>query len=60
MTFSWPQDHTGWTLEMQTNSLDIGLSTNWVVVPGSAMTNQITVPIDPSIPLAFYRLALLP
>jgi autotransporter-associated beta strand protein len=60
MTFSWPQDHTGWTLEMQTNSLNVGLSTNWVVVPGSTMTNQITVPIDPSIPLAFYRLALLP
>ena len=49
----WPQDHTGWTLQVQTNSLT---GTNWVIVPGSTLTNQIQFPIDPANQSVFFRL----
>jgi autotransporter-associated beta strand protein len=54
LTFSWPGDHTGWTLQSQTNSL---LGT-WFDVPGSASTNQITIPVDLAKPDVFYRMIL--
>lgn len=28
LTLSWPQDHTGWRLQVQTNSRNVGLGTN--------------------------------
>ncbi len=58
LTLSWPADHTGWTLQMQTNSLAKGLGTNWVDVPGSASTNKISIPITTTNPAVFYRLKL--
>jgi len=58
LQFSWPINHTGWALQMQTNTLDSGLSTNWVVVPGSTLTNQFSVPIDPDNGGVFLRLSL--
>jgi hypothetical protein len=52
---SWPVDHTGWRLEMQTNSLAEGLNSGWVTVPGSDATNRVILPIDhPGV--AFFRL----
>ena len=54
MQFSWPADHLGWRLEMQTNSLSSG--TGWVTVPGSTVTNQISVPMEPSNGNVFFRL----
>ncbi|HEU5397224.1 MAG TPA: glycosyl hydrolase family 28 protein, partial [Verrucomicrobiae bacterium] len=56
LQFSWPFDHTGWRLEVETNSLAAGIGTNWVPVTGSGSTNEITVPIDPANPATFYRL----
>jgi autotransporter-associated beta strand protein len=56
LTLSWPAGHTGWTLQVQTNSLAVGLSNNWVAVPGSAATNQVSVTISPADPTIFYRL----
>jgi hypothetical protein len=56
LTLQWPADHTGWRLQMQTNSLSLGLGTNWVDVAGSAATNQVTLPVDPTNPAAFFRL----
>jgi len=56
MTLAWPQDHTGWVLEAQTNALNAGLGTNWVRVPGSATTNQVSVPINKANQSIFYRL----
>ena len=56
MTLTWPADHTGWTLQVQTNSLTTGLSTNWVDVAGSSATNQVIQTIDPANPAVFYRL----
>jgi hypothetical protein len=55
---TWPADHTGWTLQTQTNGLSVGLSTNWVDVAGSASTNQNVVPINPANGSVFYRMIL--
>ena len=51
---SWPADHIGWRLQVQTNSA--GLSNNWVNVPNSIATNQMTFTVDPSAGCVFYRL----
>jgi hypothetical protein len=52
-----PQDHTGWLLQAQTNSLNIGMGTNWVNVSGSDATHQRTIPINPMNGSVFFRLA---
>ena len=57
LDLSWPADYTGWRLEVQTNSLGVGIATNWSTWPGSAATNAVSVPIDPANPTVFYRLA---
>src|SRR5260221_13995705 len=54
--FIWPQDHTGWSLLVQTNSLAAGLGTNWVTLPSSAVTNQMSFPINPTQGSVFFRL----
>lgn len=56
LQLSWPQDHTGWSLQIQTNSMSKGLSTNWNVVPGSSQTNVVTVPIVQMNESVFLRL----
>jgi subtilase family serine protease len=59
LNFSWPADHIGWRLIVQTNNLANGISLNtndWGTVSGSAVTNLITIPIDSSKPGEFYRL----
>ena len=56
LQLSWPVDHKGWSLEAQTNSAAIGLSTNWFPVPGSSAVNEITLPIDPANGSVFFRL----
>ena len=56
LSFSWPADHIGWRLQVQTNSISIGLSTNWVDVPNAVLTNRVVVTIDPATGCAFYRL----
>jgi len=53
---SWPADHIGWRLQVQTNSLSVGLSTNWRDVPNSIATNQMTFSLDPAAGCVFYRL----
>jgi hypothetical protein len=57
LEFMWPQDHTGWNLQTQTNPPDQGIGTNWVTVSASNLTNQMTFPLDPSAGSVFYRLA---
>ncbi|MCX6922071.1 MAG: autotransporter-associated beta strand repeat-containing protein, partial [Verrucomicrobia bacterium] len=52
LTLSWPADHTGWTLQSQTNLS----SRPWYPVSGSSATNSMTIPIDPTKPTVFYRL----
>jgi autotransporter-associated beta strand protein len=48
LNLSWPADHTGWRLEVQTNSLSVGVANNWVTWPGSDATNAVSVPINPA------------
>jgi hypothetical protein len=57
---SWPASHTGWQLQAQTNALSIGLTPNWVAVPGSTTTNGVAVPISPANPSVFLRLVYPP
>jgi hypothetical protein len=52
---SWPADHIGWRLEVQTNNLAVGLSTNWVSL-GYDTTNQVSLLTNPSNGSVFYRL----
>lgn len=55
LQLAWPADHIGWRLEMQTNALAIGLSSNWVTVPNSTSTNSVSLPVNPA-QAAFFRL----
>jgi autotransporter-associated beta strand protein len=57
LELSWPVDHIGWLLQVQTNSLSVGLGTNWSVWPGSAATNQVSVPVEAANGSVFYRLS---
>jgi hypothetical protein len=57
---SWPADHTGWRLLVQTNHLTAGISANtndWTTVPGSAGINQTNITMDPTKKTEFYRLS---
>jgi len=56
LTLSWPVDHTGYRLQVQTNTLGNGLRTNWVDVPGSTGVNTTNFTINPVNGAVFYRL----
>ncbi|HTY86271.1 MAG TPA: cellulase family glycosylhydrolase [Candidatus Acidoferrum sp.] len=53
---NWPRDHTGWQLQVQTNSLGVGIGTNWSIVSGSTLTNQLALPVNPANGAVFFRL----
>jgi Domain of unknown function (DUF5010)/DUF5010 C-terminal domain/F5/8 type C domain len=53
---SWPMDHLGWHLQVQTNILGTGLSTNWVTLPGSDAVTSTNITINPANGAVFYRL----
>lgn len=56
ITLSWPADHTGWRLQVQTNDLASGLNTNWFEVANAAKTNLLSVPFSPGVGTVFFRL----
>lgn len=56
LTLNWPFDHTGWHLQIQTNSLSTGLNTNWVTLPGSDLVNSTNMTINPANGAVFYRM----
>jgi fibronectin-binding autotransporter adhesin len=58
LNLQWPDTHKGWTLQGQTNALNVGLSGTWFNVTGSELTNQVFIPINPANPTVFYRLHL--
>lgn len=60
LNLSWPRDHIGWKLQVQTNPLARGLGTNWFLVLASAATNFWSVPLSSSNGAIFYRLFLKP
>jgi hypothetical protein len=57
LQFSWPVNHTGWLLQMQTNTLAQGLTTQWLTVPNSTLTNQLGVGMAASNAAVYFRLA---
>lgn len=56
LKLSWPADHLGWRVEVQTNTHG-GIGTNWTTWSGSTTTNQIFVPFIPTNGSVFLRLA---
>jgi len=59
LQLSWPADHTGWRLLVQTNHLAAGISANtndWMTVPGSTGMDHTNFLMDPTKPTEFYRL----
>jgi autotransporter-associated beta strand protein len=57
LTISWPASHLGWLLQVQTNSLSVGINqNNWFTVGGSSGVTSVVVPIDSTAPTVFYRL----
>ena len=51
----WPADHAGWELQIQTNSLNLGLGTNWLTVLGSTLTNELVFPVSLANGGVFFR-----
>ncbi|MDB6018240.1 MAG: Coagulation factor 5/8 type domain protein [Pedosphaera sp.] len=56
LALSWPADHLGWHLQVQTNAPGAGLGTNWVTVPGSDLMTGTNITINPANGSVFYRL----
>ena len=56
LDLSWPV--AGGRLQSQTNAPGVGITTNWVTVPGSTATNHVVVSISPANGSVFYRLAV--
>jgi autotransporter-associated beta strand protein len=56
MSLSWPADHLGWILQQQTNSMRVGLGTNWVDVAGSGNITSTNISLNSTNPTVFYRL----
>ena len=59
LTLSWPADHLGWRLLVQTNNLAAGISGNpadWGTVTGSSTTNLENITINPALPSEFYQM----
>jgi len=56
LTLTWPADHTGWQLQVQTNGPTQGLGTNWVDIAGSTKTNLMVIPVNGNNGSVFYRL----
>jgi len=56
LNLSWPANQLGWRLEIQTNSLAVGINTNWFTVPGSTSVTSASIPVVPGNPTVFLRL----
>jgi len=56
LDLSWPEENLGWKLQMQTNTLEVGISTNWFDIPGSESVTSTNLPIDMESPAVFLRL----
>jgi polygalacturonase len=56
LQLSWPQDHLGWRLQMQTNNLSAGLGTNWATVSNSTNVITTNLLINPANGSVYYRM----
>jgi autotransporter-associated beta strand protein len=60
LQFTWDSMLNGLVkLQSQTNSLNVGISNNWVDVPGGTFNGTVHVP-DPNNPTVFFRLSTTP
>jgi hypothetical protein len=57
LQLTWPQNYLGWTLLAQSNILGGGIGTNWGVISGSTVTNQLSIPLNNSGGSVFFRLS---
>jgi autotransporter-associated beta strand protein len=57
LNLSWPATWTGLHLQVQTNSLTVGLSNNWVTIPGTDAGNSYSATLNSSNGSVFFRLA---
>jgi len=57
LDFAWDAAYIGWRLYVQTNTLSVGLSTNWVAIPGTEGTTVYSEPIDTTSGAVLYRLS---
>jgi hypothetical protein len=55
LTLSWPFNYTGWLL--QSNSVSLAFTNDWLTIPGSASTDSYHVTIIPTQTNVFYRMA---
>jgi hypothetical protein len=56
IALSWPADHLGWHLQVQTNAPGSGLGTNWVTIPGTDQVTGTNLTVNPADGAVFYRL----
>jgi len=56
LKISWPAANLGWFLQVETNSSDCGLSTNWVTIPTSSLVTNVDVTNNPAGGSMFYRI----
>jgi len=56
LRLTWPADHIGWRLQMQTNADRLGLTGNWFDVAGAAETNLVYIPLVETFGSVFLRL----
>jgi hypothetical protein len=56
LLLSWDAGHVGWKLQVQTNSVNVGISNNWHTIAGSDSTNAWSLPIDRTKGSVFCRL----
>jgi hypothetical protein len=59
LQLSWPPDHLGWRLQVQTNGSTQGLGSNWMDWPGSTNVFQTNLVVDPANGSTFFRLIYL-
>ena len=56
LNLSWPADHLGWRLQVQTNTLNVGLNSSWFTWPNSTNATAVSIPINSANPTVFFRL----
>ena len=52
----WPGDHTGWSVQAQTNPATTGIGSNWATLVGAPLTNQFVMPINKTNATVFFRM----
>jgi hypothetical protein len=58
LTLSWPTNYLGWSLQVQTNSCNAGLGTNWCTIPGTELVTATNQPLVTGDKIVLYRLNL--